>query len=172
MAKEIELKFRVDDFSFVRRKLHALGAKLLWKGEEENWLFDTPDFKIRKGDQTLRIKTMGDTSLTLKTGKKIVRGAKTAEEHQIYVTNAQTMRYILEKIGFQVMLHYKKHREHWKIRNSFIELDTLEDRRKFVEIESTHEGIGVLARKLGLKFSKSTPESYTKLLAMNLKKGK
>ena len=171
MAKEIELKFRVDDFSSIRKKLRALGGKLLWKGREENWLFDTPDFKIRKGNQTLRIKTMGDTSLTLKTGKKVVQGAKVAEEHQIMITDAKIGRIILEKLGYSVTLHYKKYREHWRIGTSFVELDTLEDGRKFAEIESTHKGIKNLAQKLRLDFSKSTPESYTKLLTGNLKKG-
>ena len=162
--KEIELKFRVDGFSPIRKKLRSLGGKLLWKGREENWLFDTPDFKIRKGNQMLRIKTMGDTSLTLKIGKKVVQGAKVAEEHQIMITDAKIGRIILEKLGYRVTLHYKKHREHWRIGTSFVELDTLEDRRKFVEIESTHKGIKKLARKLNLDFTKSTPESYTKLL--------
>ncbi|KKW18758.1 MAG: hypothetical protein A2131_02670 [Candidatus Sungbacteria bacterium GWC2_49_10] len=169
--KEIELKFRVGDFSSIRKKLRALGAKLLWKGTEENWLFDTPDFKIWKGNQTLRIKTMGDTSLTLKTGKKVVQGAKVAEEHQIMITDAKIGRIILEKLGYSVTLHYKKYREHWRIGTSFVELDTLEDGRKFAEIESTHKGIKNLAQKLRLDFSKSTPESYTKLLTGNLKKG-
>ena len=164
MAKEIELKFRVDDFSSIRKKLRALGGKLLWKGREENWLFDTPDFKIRKGNQTFRIKTMGDTSLTLKTGKKVVKGAKVAEEHQIMITDAKIGRIILEKLGYRVTLHYKKYREHWRIGKSFVELDTLKDGRKFVEVESTHEGIKKLAKKINLDFTKSTPESHTKLL--------
>ena len=164
MAKEIELKFRVDDFSSIRKKLRALGGKLLWNGREENWLFDTPDFKIRKGNQMFRIKTMGDTSLTLKTGKKVVKGAKVAEEHQIMITDAKIGRIILEKLGYRVTLHYKKHREHWRIGTSFVELDTLGDGRKFVEIESTHKGIKKLARKLNLDFTRNTPESYTKLL--------
>jgi|SRR3989338_8007325 len=168
MAKEIELKFRVDDFSSVRKKLRALGGECLWKGREENWLFDTPDCYIHKN--TLRIKTMGDTSLTLKTNKRIVRGAKVAEEYQLYVTDARIMRFILEKIGFQLALHYKKHREHWRIGTSSVELDTLEDGRKFVEIESTHNGINRLAQNLDLDFSKSTPKSYTKILTAKPRK--
>lgn len=170
--KETELKFRVDDFSSIRKKLRALRATCIWKGEEENWLFDTPDFKIRRGNQALRIKTMGNTSLTLKTGKKVVRGAKVAEEYQVMITDAKIGRTILERLGYRVTLHYKKHREHWKLRKSYIELDTLEDGRKFVEIESTHDGIKKIARKLNLDFAKGTPESYTKLLVGNLKKGK
>lgn len=167
MAKEIELKFRVDDFSSIRKKLRALGATCLWKGREENWLFDTPDFHIHKN--TLRIKTMGDTSLTLKTSKRIVRGAKVAEEYQVMITDAKIGRTILEKLGYRVTLHYKKYREHWRIGKSYIELDTLDDGRKFVEIESTHKGIKNLARKLNLDFSKSTPLSYTALLTKNKK---
>lgn len=167
--KEIELKFRVDDFSSIRKKLRALGGKLLWKGREENWFFDARDFRIRKNHDTLRIKTMGDTSLTLKTDKRIVRGAKVAEEYQIMITDAKIGRTILEKLGYRVTLHYKKYREHWKIEKSYIELDTLEDGRKFVEIESTHKGIKNLARKLNLDFSRSTPLSYTALLTKNKK---
>ncbi len=168
MAKEIELKFRVNDFSSIRKKLRALGGKCLWKGKEENWLFDTPDFKIRKGNQTLRIKTMGDTSLTLKTGKKVIQGAKVAEEDQIMITDVKIGRTILKKLGYRVALHYKKHREHWKIGKSYIELDTLKDGRKFVEIESTHKGIKNLARKLDLDFEASTTASYTELITKRI----
>ncbi len=39
MAKEIELKFLVDSLEPIRKNLKKLGAKLEWKGKEENWVF-------------------------------------------------------------------------------------------------------------------------------------
>lgn len=163
MAKEIELKFRVKDFGGLREKLKKLGAKLIWKGREENWYFDTPNNGLRKKDLALRIKRMGDVRLTLKEGGHIEQGVKVATEYQVTVDDPRIMKTILEKLGFDNVLYYHKYREHWKSRNAYIELDTLNS-KKFVEIEASHASIKSFAEKLNLDFKESTTKPYTKIL--------
>lgn len=163
MTKEIELKFRVENFGNLREKLKKLGAKLEWKGKEENWYFDTPNNGLRKKDSALRIKRMGDVKLTLKEGRHIERGVKVATEYQVVVDDPHIMKIILEKLGFDNVLYYRKYREHWRLGNAYIELDTLNSKR-FVEIEAFHKLLKELVYKLGLDFTKSTTKSYTHIL--------
>lgn len=163
MTKEVELKFLVDDFGFVRRKLKKLGAKLKWKGREENWLFDAKDKRFLKKDSVLRIKKMGDIRLTLKEGKHLEREVKVSDEYQVTISDYPVMKKILHKLGFNEVYSYSKNREHWKLRDAYVELDTLNS-KKFVEIEAPHARLKLLAKKLGLDFTRSTTKSYTKIL--------
>lgn len=164
MPKETELKFLVSSLAPVRKKLKAVGGVCEWKGEEENWFFDTKDNLLRKRDAALRIKNMGDTRLTLKEGMHVERGVKIAEEHQIKIEDAKTLKEIFKRIGLRESLYYKKKREHWRVRGSHVELDTLPSGRMYVEVESSHAGIKGLAAVLGLDFSKTTTKSYTELV--------
>jgi adenylate cyclase class 2 len=54
--REIEIKLRVDDLAALRRKLRALGARLLHRVYEWNILFDTPRQRLRRKGQLLRLR--------------------------------------------------------------------------------------------------------------------
>ncbi len=162
--KEIELKFAVRDFSPIRTKLRSLGAALLWKGREENWFYSRSNSNLQGKRRVLRIRTSDISKLTLKTNKHISKGVKVADEYEVAIDNPTLMKKILTETGFSKTFEYSKTREHWKLGNSFVELDTLRDDRKFVEIESTHTGIKKFARKLDLDFSRSTTDGYVALL--------
>ena len=164
MKKEIELKFRVKDFGPIRKKLKVLGAKLVWKGREENWFFDSRRFNFRKNDSALRIKISDRPTLTLKTGKHIERGVKIATGHEAEIGDPFNMRFILERLGMNRALRYSKKREHWKLGKSYVELDTLNPSNKYVEIEGSHASIQSIDKKLNLSFAKSTTKSYTEIL--------
>lgn len=164
MKKEIELKFRVDDFTQARKKLHQEGAVLEWKGIEQNWFFDTPRRDLRKRDAALRIKIVDDTRITLKEKQPEQKGMKVADEYQVTVDDAKTMREIFERIGFVETLHYRKRREHWILGNIQIELDELSPSHRYVEIEASIPRIKNLARKLNLDLAKSTTKTYIQLV--------
>lgn len=164
MTKEIELKFQTDNLTVVRLLLKRLGAKLLWKGAEENWFFDTKNRALQKRDSALRIKQMGDYKLTLKEGQKEVRGIKVATEYQIPISDLKTTRELLGKLGYHEVFAYAKKREHWKLGGALIEVDTLARGAYYVEIEGTPKKIKELADKLGLDFKKSTTATYFDLI--------
>ena len=119
MKKEIELKFRVKDFGSIRSKLKSLRAKIIWKGREENWYFNTTANALSKKYSVLRIKKMGDIKLTLKENRHIERGVKVATEYQVTIDDPRVMKTILEKLGFKEVLHYYKNREHWGVEKCF-----------------------------------------------------
>lgn len=112
MKKEIELKFFVDDLGPVRKKLKKLGAKLLWKGREENWLFDTKSHLLQKRRVVLRVKKSDAGRLTWKEKQRIERGAKVAHEYEVVVDRPLMMVEILKHLGYIVWVRYSKYREH------------------------------------------------------------
>lgn len=164
MKKEIELKFRVKDFRPIRRKLKAFGAKLVWKGREENWFFDTKIKALRRKKILLRVREADGGQLTLKEKSRVERGMKVAHEYEVGVSDAKMMRSILNHLGLSVYFTYAKLREHWELPNAHIELDTLSNQRKFVEIEAPKEKIKKLAGILNLDITKGTAETYVELL--------
>ena len=54
--KEIEVKFRVKRFEEIRKKLKRMGARLVWKGVEITYSFDTPEGSLRAADKQLRLR--------------------------------------------------------------------------------------------------------------------
>ncbi|OGZ96313.1 MAG: hypothetical protein A2847_02840 [Candidatus Sungbacteria bacterium RIFCSPHIGHO2_01_FULL_50_25] len=169
MMKEIELKFRVDDFSPIRKKLRVLGGKCLWKGKEENWFYDRKDKFLKKSGKLLRIKKMGDVRLTLKANHLRIKGMKVQDEYQTALDRPDEMIKILSHLGFLRMSGYTKYREHWKLKNAWVELDTINKGEKFVEIEGARKQIQSLARIFDLDFKQSTAETYGELIRPRLK---
>lgn len=164
MKKEVELKFRVQDFSPIRKKLKILGAKLIWKGREENWFFDTKTKLLRRQKILLRVRESDGAFLTLKESQRVERGMKVAHEYEVTVSSAKNLRSIFQHSGFIIYFHYSKNREHWKLPNAVIELDTLNPKKKYVEVEASREQIKKLAEALELDLAKGISKTYPELL--------
>lgn len=166
MKREVELKFRVDDFAEIRKKLKNLGAKLVWKGREEDWLFDTKDHQLQKRNVILRVRKSDGGHLTWKERpKKFVKaGVKMLHEYETAISDPSVAVFIFRRLGFGVWVHYFKHREHWKLPGAVVELDTLNKKFKFVEVEASRRNIKLFAKKLGLDFAESTTQNYIQVL--------
>jgi predicted adenylyl cyclase CyaB len=168
MKKEIEVKFRVSDFLDVRQRLKKLGARLMWKGREENIYFDTPGHTLKKHKKVLRLRKWKgvENTITVKTGYPTVpRRYKERVEYQTSVADFNEMRLLLTTLGFIETVLYKKKREHWRRGAAHIELDTLADGRFFVEVEGGRKSIDRLAKHLNLNWKKSTTKSYVNLIS-------
>ena len=166
MKREVELKFFVNDFARIRKQLKQFGAKLIWKGREEDWLFDTKDHQLQRRNVILRIRKSDTGYLTWKERpKKFVKsGVKVLHEYETVVCDPPVGVFILQRLGFGVWVHYFKYREHWKLPGAIVELDTLDKKFKFVEVEASRKNIKSLAKKLGLDFVKSTTNNYIQIL--------
>lgn len=162
--KEIELKFKVKNFKGVRSKLKKLDAKLVWCGQEQSYFFDTPQNTLKNNKKVLRIKKQDKITLTFK--DKSANGDKKykiAYEHEIVIDDIKTAKEILKGLGFIQWFEYTKYREHWKLKDAVVELDTLEN-HYFVEIEASKKRINELAQLLGFDWSQSTSKNYLEIL--------
>ncbi|MDA2935968.1 class IV adenylate cyclase [Patescibacteria group bacterium AH-259-L05] len=162
--KEVELKFKVNNFKSVRPKLRKLGARCMFKGMEHSYFFDTPNNMLNKKDQMLRIKKQDKYTLTFK-GPPYSRDKKykIKDEYEIVINDIKTAKEILKGLGFVQWLEYRKHREHWKLKDAVVELDILEN-NYFVEIEAVKERINELAQLLKLDWNQSTTKNYIQIL--------
>ena len=112
MPREIEAKFKVADFTAVRRALRKAGAKYLATVRQSDEFFDTPDHRLRNGDRGLRIRTVrvlrsgGEKPstrplVTYKGPRRPGRAVKSRPEVQTHADDAEAMRTILRACGLQ-----------------------------------------------------------------------
>ena len=174
-AVECELKFQVGgpgDHARIRATLRKLGARREGTYDEENYRFQGPGKTTRR--VTLRLRVFGGGPkgvLTAKGPAKFSGGVKIREETEVDVPDSRATLDILELLGFQVFVVYRKHRVHWDLGGVIVTLDTLEYGH-FVEVEGPLEVIPDVARQLGLDPARAVKDSYSMLARKALTKSK
>lgn len=161
---EIELKFAVNDFTVLQKKMQSLGAELEDPYFEENKVFDTKDGHLREQGILLRLrKARGRSVLCLKR-PAVLRSEqfKVQEEIEAMIKESWAIEQILESLELRVSFCYEKVREKWKIGESVVCLDLLPF-GKYVEIEGQEEAIRAVARILDLDLGKGIKKNYHQL---------
>jgi adenylate cyclase, class 2 len=145
MAREIEIKLRLNDVKQFRARLKRMGARLASGGmgrvHEWNTVFDTPGQQLRKRRQLLRIrvetpdgkrserakKAAQAALLTFKEPDRGMRGRagksrdkrhKVREEIELRVENAAALAQIFERLGMPAAVHYEKYRTTFRLPQS------------------------------------------------------
>jgi adenylate cyclase class 2 len=145
MAKEIEIKLRVNHVEELRGRLKRMGARLVPAGNgrvhEWNTLFDTARQDLRKREQLLRIRVEtsdGGVSRGKKNARQPAlltfkgpvfaerpRGGnskhderhKIREEIEIRISDAAALAKILERLNMRPSFHYEKYRTTYRLPN-------------------------------------------------------
>ena len=143
MARETEIKLKIEDVKSFQRLLNKLGAKPAGNGSgrvhEENVIFDTPQGGLAKHGQLLRIRTEAPegrgTSTKSKSKPRVVltfkrpvsrptgsdsehaadRSHKVREEIEMEVTDAATLTAIFEGLGMNGWFRYEKFRTTFRL---------------------------------------------------------
>jgi adenylate cyclase class 2 len=155
---EIEAKYYVEDFEPIRKILRSLGATLTCaRILERNWRFDTPDRRLTKHGEVLRIREDDRVRLTY---KKPLRGTLERLEIEIEVDDRVKAQKFLEAIGYEVFFIYEKLRETFDFGESQVVLDEVPYGR-FIEIEGpSDEAIHHLSDKLHLQWDRRLSSTY------------
>lgn len=160
--REIEIKILEIDREEIEKKLISLGAKMVFDDEIHAIYYDSADNSIRKSRGALRLRKEGGRSVL--TFKNYVENidAKVREEKELEVSDFNTMRSILESIGFSAWLEMKKHRTTYEHEGIHFELDKYHDEYEyipeFLEIEGTDiETIHKYVELLGFKKQQCRP---------------
>jgi adenylate cyclase, class 2 len=114
MAREIEIKFQVDDLHALTRKLRATGFLMITpRTHEMNTLYDLPGAVLRQRNELLRIRKYGSTwTLTHKSGTK--RGKHSSRiELETIVADGRKVDAILRALGYTPSFRYEKFRTEW-----------------------------------------------------------
>src|SRR5271157_792595 len=112
MAKEIEIKFRIENLPTLTRALKQAGFKQITRSTHEmNSLYDLPGQKLRKRGEMLRLRKYGEKWLLTHKGKPTLAhrtrkdGAPEAGRHKVrveletHLENGQQMDAVLRALG-------------------------------------------------------------------------
>ena len=191
MARETEIKLKVEDVKTFERKLKKLGAKTVGAGDgrvhEFNTIFDTPDGGLAKHGQLLRIRTEtaggkgkagGAKRIVLTFKQPTVRGVseegarfKVREETETELTDSIALTKIFEGLGMRGLFSYEKYRTTWKLgakekwaKDLLIEVDETPV-GTYVELEGPPETIDRAAEAFGFARKDYLVKNYLTLYA-------
>ena len=174
MAKEREIKLRIEALPTLRRALAKLGARVAKpRVHERNIIFDTPESTLAKREQLLRIRTEApagqrqkDGSHSVLTFKQPISAAgsgskaerhKVREEIELEVSDGKTLAKIFEGLGMRASFQYEKFRTTFRFPPSrrwakglLLELDETPI-GAFLELEGPASAIDRAAQALGFE---------------------
>ena len=183
MAIEIEAKIKVPDHESIRQRIRDIGGEHVGDFFETNTFFDTPDGKLRAADEGLRVRTLknlhgprgqgtGRTTyiLTFK-GPAQDSTLKQREELETDVTDGDTLKAIIERLGFAERLTFEKKRQTWRVNRCQVELDEVPMLGTYIEIEGPDtQSIEAVRIELGLANEPLVKSGYSSLLAKALER--
>jgi adenylate cyclase class 2 len=174
MAKEREIKLRIANLPALRRALVKLGAQVVKpRVHERNVIFDTPEFRLAKREQLLRIRTevpagqsrkgRSNSLVTFKRPILVAGPSKKSERHKVReeieleVSDGKALARIFEGLGMRGWFHYEKFRTTFRLPGSrrwakglLLELDETPI-GVFLELEGPAGAIDRAAQALGFE---------------------
>lgn len=163
---EIEVKFYLQDRHAVRQRILDAGATLAHANcFERNLRFDDAQHSLSYRNSVLRLRQDETAKLTFKS-KPPVRDKefKIFQELEVVVSNFDTMKQILESLGFTAYQTYEKYRETFALNECELCLDVM-PYGSFLEIEGGKEQIRQIADMLGFQWKKRILRSYLSIFA-------
>ncbi len=154
MPREIEIKLPVRDLAGIRRRLTRAGFRPSARSFEDNLVFDTPERKLRRKGQLLRLREYRrSTLLTFKSRSAGNRRYKVRAEEELLLSSPGAMRKILENLGYSVVFRYQKYRTPFRsTREQHLNLYLDETPIGiFLELEGRPVAIERVARRLGFR---------------------
>ncbi|WP_319526337.1 class IV adenylate cyclase [uncultured Desulfosarcina sp.] len=158
---EIELKFYVSDFDFLRSRLADLGAECIGQPTlEHNIRYETDDNRLLKNKCLLRLRRDRQTTLTFKSPPPEEDDRfKVYRELEVSISDFETMDAILNALGFFRRQVYEKRRETWQLNDALLCLDAMPF-GSFLEIEGRPDTITQVVRDLGLAWEHRILANY------------
>lgn len=180
-AVETEIKFRVEDSPALEQRLLEAGFRNITpRTFERNILYDTPERRLRRERQILRIRRYGPkwivTHKRLATadagtgagadGETANDAADSRHKHRIEteteVEDGETMAAVFETLGFAQVFVYEKWRAEWTDEVGYCVIDETPI-GVFAELEGPPEWIDASAIKLGVDASQFLMLSYGRM---------
>ena len=127
--KMIEIKARVGDHEFLRKKLSALGAEHLGTLHQSDLYFKVPEGRLK-----LREEKNAGTVEVIYYERENIAGAKSDDAFILRIQEPQDLKKILKKILAPLIIVVKV-REIYNYQGTQIHLDTVKKLGKFIEFE-------------------------------------
>ncbi len=124
--REVEVKFYLTDSLAFERKLQEAGAVLVQpRINEWNLRFDTPNNGLSSNGQVLRLRKDQRCRLTYKSDSILNGDVTDRQELEVEISSFDTMRKMLEALGYTVFVMYEKFRTTWHWMDCEITLDEM-----------------------------------------------
>ncbi|MFH1672428.1 MAG: class IV adenylate cyclase [Pseudomonadota bacterium] len=158
---EIEVKFYLPSVPLIRKAISGLpGVVNHGRVFEKNIRFETRENRLRKEGILLRLRRDEKNLLTLKTKVKDPDPSfKMHHEFEVSVSDFDTTRAILERLGFYTAQVYEKWRETFSYKSSKLLIDAL-PYGDFLEIEGDRNLIQDITKELGLDWDRRITTNY------------
>jgi adenylate cyclase, class 2 len=159
---ETEIKLRIPGPAEGRALLEKAGfVTSVPRVFEDNLVLDTPDLRLRRAGELLRLRSAaGVATLTFK-GPAIPGPHKSREEIETRLLDARAAETIFARLGFEGVFRYQKYRTEYA-RAGESGVATLDETPIgcYLELEGAPEWIDSTARLLGFKASEYITASY------------
>lgn len=163
MAVEIEKKYRLSggDRDRVKSAFRDVGADYIGREFEENTIFGGD--VLAESGAIVRIRRTGARAiLTYKRRVESSIDVKKQIEHEVEVSDADTVMWVLLELGLRPRLVYEKYRDTWRLRSVEIVVDELPF-GWFMEIEGSITAIREAELLLGVGDLEVEHETYPML---------
>jgi adenylate cyclase class 2 len=193
MAKEVEIKLRIEDLRALRGRLSQIGARVtVQRAFERNFLFDTPKAELKKRQQVLRIRKEMPTRRRTKHGTGVLltfkgpvarpgkrKGSelhKTQEEIELKASDGRALTKIFHALGLREWFRYEKFRTTFALVGSArwaTGLEIVIDETPigdFAELEGPARAIDRAAREMGFAKRDYVTKNYIELYQQYRKK--
>ncbi|HVO79782.1 MAG TPA: class IV adenylate cyclase [Terriglobales bacterium] len=162
-AKEVEIKFRVEDLGALNRRLRAARFRRITPPTHEmNALYDLPGQPLRKRGDLLRLRKYGAKWVLTHKAKGKAGRHKTRVETETRVADGPQMDAILRALGFASTFRYEKFRAEWAHKQGHVVVDETPI-GNFGEIEGPPRWIDDTAKRLGISPVQYITDTYAGL---------
>lgn len=154
-------------------RLRGAGATDRGHVEQRDTYFVHPSRDLRATDEALRLRQEPGRVLLTYKGPKLDARTKTREELEVEIRDAETMRRLLDRLGFRAIGTVRKRRRRLSWKGLTVAVDTVPGLGTFVEIEMpggrsvrrARARLFAAARALELPVESQIRRSYLELLA-------
>jgi len=159
--EEKEVKFYLQNPHALEKRLQTLNAECIQpRTHELNLRLDTPDRKLSRTSQVLRLRKDVRNLLTYKGPSDPTSIVASRRELEVEVSNFEESRTLLEALGYQVFIQYEKYRTVYRLGKTDIFIDEMPF-GNFLEIEGPDSvAIQAMAVEIGLDWEAHSNLSY------------
>ena len=167
--RETEIKFRLDSFEEMERRLEALGCEAGPELRQTSMLLDGDHRHLGRSGRTLRVRVSGNRLfLTAKSAESSDGLAKQRHEREVEVrSDLGELLSLLELLGYRVCLIYHRTRRQFALGRATVCLDRM-DFGTYMEIEAgSLKDLRRACDSLGLDLSQGDTRSYPELMELH-----
>lgn len=161
--REVELKAVVDSIPARIANVERAGGRLVFRGRLEDCRYDTVDRQLRVRDDVLRLRVYRDergvrAELGWKGPTRHEDGYKVRDEVGAKSPDADTLRYILERVGFVITREIDREVTQYELHEATVRFERYPRMDDLVEIEGEPDAIERAIAAIGLPREAFTSE--------------